>query len=839
MKAQIGRFTFLIFVPLAASVGLSAAAETVPASLSCGALVGASFSRPPFRLDLQFTSAGETLKASNSSPATGIRQTFDADLIGGAIRVVGNGRSPTGRTWTYDLRGTQSQPAALAGRIRVTQDGSYRSCSLEFHQSFEQIKAALGQNEVPKQSPVTSVSPSPAAVFEPKPVHPSAGFGWQVTLGKARAGYYCEAWIRDTNQATEGAYEIVIRPPNLIVVHEGPSFANAKSVLVSVDGETIAQAPITLQAPWPSHNAETKSGVIATIPDVDTLIARMERQDAKMLTVRVAEKSYMGTAQGFQSVSTMMGDCQRKKTSASQIAGQKAKISGAQKDGQAAPAPTPSTTAEAQAAKAVATATPTHESETPSKQNGSAQSRKAALAQAIALDPNHKCGDNPSDFCQTELTKECTPDGRGRCMAKMPNGLIFDAWSPPPDLAGALCTDHCAPSPVRPSPATVAISPATVSPDSLQQKPLPLRLQANWPCKAKLVVAVKDRCLLNGSVPFTGISPPQSFEDRVTQAGAEASQACQRPAADIERMGKQASASLRLSAEFLASERKQYVMQSFCEAAAYDLLIAAKLIDPVPEAGNFDEKSIELTPFHEKYFEDGNWQSGLFVQANGVCDASNIRTLVHGDQEDLITSDGRTAYTSTLKLFKSPDGRVWKPIGNDALQVLSKLPNGDVVTIDFKIKHIMQARDGQSEQWYRRFHGAPIGVLMRRCSLQQTNRANDSNTNKPASSSLPSIGSPATSNAQPTIDLATAGIAGTYCLSGRSVLGGVINGWRRNGIPISTARDAFDYMLEQNRDAWRVMIQSVTSLYSDPEGFSIALRNGSWDQRCLREVRGF
>lgn len=90
-----------------------------------------------------------------------------------------------------------------------------------------------------------------------------------------------------------------------------------------------------------------------------------------------------------------------------------------------------------------------------------------------------------------------------------------------------------------------------------------------------------------------------------------------------------------------------------------------------------------------------------------------------------------------------------------------------------------------------------------------------------------------------TTALAQSGISEGYCSTGESILEGSIFELRQEGMPIDTARDEMDSFMNTNMTFWKFMIQSVNTLYADPDDMRSMLRSGKWNELCVKTVRGF
>ena len=85
---------------------------------------------------------------------------------------------------------------------------------------------------------------------------------------------------------------------------------------------------------------------------------------------------------------------------------------------------------------------------------------------------------------------------------------------------------------------------------------------------------------------------------------------------------------------------------------------------------------------------------------------------------------------------------------------------------------------------------------------------------------------------------AQSGIAQGLCETGANVLNAQTIPFRRQGIPIDYAEQAFDTFIDQPR-FWRFMRRAVQQTYADPDGMTRSLRDGSWMGACIRAVQGF
>ena len=83
------------------------------------------------------------------------------------------------------------------------------------------------------------------------------------------------------------------------------------------------------------------------------------------------------------------------------------------------------------------------------------------------------------------------------------------------------------------------------------------------------------------------------------------------------------------------------------------------------------------------------------------------------------------------------------------------------------------------------------------------------------------------------------GIAGVYCMQGRSILEGQTFYMRDANIPVDSARDTVISMFRDNIDAARFMISSVNAVYSQPDQMRARLVDGSWHAYCVKSIRGF
>ncbi|WP_082513161.1 energy transducer TonB [Methylobacterium sp. Leaf125] len=160
-------------------------------------------------------------------------------------------------------------------------------------------------------------------------------------------------------------------------------------------------------------------------------------------------------------------------------------------------------------------------------------------------------------------------------------------------------------------------------------------------------------------------------------------------------------------------------------------------------------------------------------------------------------------------------GWVEYELSDDLLKGISVLSNGSVIRLN--------------------------NPAMKRCSAVAAPVGQDMSNNRSASSgsTLPRLSKKDLSSEESSTPLESSGLAGIYCAQGRNILSTTISDYRSSGIPISTARDAFNFLRSDDRRAWDFMTESVGIVYSDPTFFRQPEKVRTWEATCLKFVRGF
>jgi hypothetical protein len=81
-------------------------------------------------------------------------------------------------------------------------------------------------------------------------------------------------------------------------------------------------------------------------------------------------------------------------------------------------------------------------------------------------------------------------------------------------------------------------------------------------------------------------------------------------------------------------------------------------------------------------------------------------------------------------------------------------------------------------------------------------------------------------------------IAEGLCSSYMAVVEQSLN-LRQSGVPINIAQNMADSALRTNPQLWRFLMRAIGTAYKDPQFIANALRDGSLNEMCVREVRGY